>query len=61
MLFLLTCLVGNVFAGDITSSGPYTIVGNVVSAIISMITGTNGDCQLRICQNCTADGCRPNG
>ena len=63
MLVLLTCLVGNVFAGDFAGYGVFSFFDSVINAVVTYIRV--GDCEGRACTNCRpqseggSGNCRP--
>lgn len=64
-MLLSTVLAGNVFAGDFTGYGVFSIFGDAVNAVVSMF-GSADPCEGRICTNCkpggnseSGDHCRP--
>lgn len=64
LVFLSTLLVGNVFAGDDSGNGFFSLFDNAINAVVSLVT-RDGNCENRQCQTCkpTPDGgdggCRP--
>ncbi len=47
---LSTVLVGNVFAGPIVGTSMFSVLGNVMNAVVSLLSGDS--CPVRQCQNC---------
>lgn len=56
---LSTLLVGNVFASGTVGIGAFSVLGNVVSAVVSLFGGT--DCPPRQCTHCRPDQRDENG
>ena len=65
VLILATCMVGNSFAGDLTSKGVFSLFDSFLNAIVSVVASPDDNCEGRICTNCKpqsqgGDGnCRP--
>ena len=64
-VLLSTVLAGNVFAGDFTGIGVFSVFGGIYDAVVALVGGS--PCEGRQCQNCkpTEEGgsgnCRPTG